>query len=167
MAQTTTSHLPVSLGPPRPSVSFISTAACSPSAFSVVTACIATPVCVHSPETVVGTAVTYDIYGLPVYVCTNATSGTSGGSETATSTSITTTSRAGIATASLQHTPLDSSSTSGSSTTTGTSSGTASSSPATTQSSNPARRNADLSSGLLALVLLSWLGIAVFNPGHL
>ncbi len=155
-AQSTTSHLVVSLNPPRPSVSFTSTAACSPSAFSVATACIATPICVHSPETLVGTSVTFDIYGLPVYVCTNATYGT------VTSTRASSTSGAGIVTASLPHTSLPSSSG-----TTTTSSGTGTSAAAASQSSNPASKNVGLSSGLLTVAVLAWLGIAVFNPRNL
>ncbi|KAH6711838.1 hypothetical protein DL95DRAFT_82260 [Leptodontidium sp. 2 PMI_412] len=165
MAQTTTSKLIVSLGPPRPSVSFTSTATCATSTISGVTACIGTPLCLTSPQTVVGTAITLDPNG-PFLVCTNATlntfeSTTSGPSKPG-----------GIASVSLHHTPLDSSSsgTAGISTpsiaSTSPSSPSPPSSPAATQSTNAAGQHASLPSGILIPVFLAWLGIfAAFYPG--
>ncbi|KAH7318965.1 hypothetical protein BKA65DRAFT_599123 [Rhexocercosporidium sp. MPI-PUGE-AT-0058] len=161
MAQTTTSKLIVSLGPPRPSVSFTSTATCATSTVSGVTACVGTPLCLTSPQTVVGTAITFDAHGLPFFVCTNTTSRTS---ESTTSSPVTT---SGIASVSL-HSPLDSSSsgTAGSTTSIKTTSTSISSSPSTSQSTNAAGHHASLPSGILIPVLLAWLGtFAAFYPG--
>lgn len=165
MAQTTTSQLIVSLGPPRPSVSLTSTATCATSTISGVTACIGTPLCLTSPQTVVGTAITLDSSSLPFLVCTNNASGTS------ESTTSGPTKPGGIASVSLHHTPLTStlevsgiSSTAIAST---MSSAASTSAPAATQSTNGAD-HARLPSGKLILVLLVWLGIfATFCDGYL
>jgi len=165
MAQTTTSKLMVSLGPPRPSVSLTSTATCATCTISGVTACIGTPLCLTSPQTVVGTAITFDPSGLPFLVCTNNASGTS------ESTTSGPTKPGGIASVSLHHTPLASTfEVSGISTTAiapATSSATSTSAAAATQSTNTAG-HARLPSGKLILVFLAWLGIfATIYDGYL
>ncbi|KAK0130465.1 hypothetical protein ONS96_000984 [Cadophora gregata f. sp. sojae] len=165
MAQSTTSKLMVSLGPPRPSVSLTSTATCVTSTILGVTACIRTPLCLTSPWTVVGTAVTLDSNGLPFLECINTTSGAA---EPTTSGPI---KPSGIASVSLQHTPLDStfeaSGTSTSNIPSTTSSATGISAPAATQSTNMAG-HAGSPSGILIPVFLAWLGIfAVCHPGHI
>ncbi|PVH72733.1 hypothetical protein DL98DRAFT_595739 [Cadophora sp. DSE1049] len=163
MAQTTTSQLIVSLGPPRPSVSLTSTATCATSTISGVTACIGMPLCLTSPQTVVGTAISLDSNGLPFLVCTNATAGTSEPTSSGPSKP------GGIASVSLHHTPLDSTfEISGTSTSAIASTPSSSSStPAATQSTNAAG-HARLPSGKLIPVFLAWLGIfAAFYPGHI
>jgi hypothetical protein len=169
MSQATTSQLVVSLRPPRPlpTTSFATpvTALCQSTTLPGFIGCPVTPICSVSPDTLTGTAITFDRSGIPYLLCTDSTFGLSATSSTSRvltseTTEITTSESVEATTTSMQLAP------SGTSTSNFPTTTMAPTTPAATGLNNSAAmHNASPHTLLPGFILLLWIGYIAVARG--